>query len=55
MVKVNKDLCNGCGKCIEYCPMGAIKLVNGKAVIDAKKCIRCMGCASVCPRKAIKE
>lgn len=25
---VNKDVCIGCGKCVNYCPRGAIKIVS---------------------------
>lgn len=26
--EVDHDACIGCGKCISYCPMGAVKMVN---------------------------
>lgn len=25
--EVDHDLCIGCGKCVNYCPMGAVKMV----------------------------
>lgn len=33
--------CTGCGHCASMCPAGAIKIKNGKAVIDRRKCVRC--------------
>lgn len=51
MVDTNK--CIGCGSCAAICPVGAIKLVDGKAQISAKKCIKCGSCASFCPVSAI--
>lgn len=39
------ETCVKCGKCREYCPVGAIgEFLKG----DPKKCISCMGCISVC-------
>jgi len=40
--------CMGCGVCTGYCPAGAIEIMDGKAVIDPKKCIHCGKCASKC-------
>jgi len=53
MPRVNKNKCIGCGACVASCPNGAINLVNGKAVIDAKKCKNSRECISVCPQEAI--
>jgi ferredoxin len=36
---VNEDTCIGCQLCVSPCPVGAITMVNGKAVIDQSKCI----------------
>ena len=52
---VNKDKCIGCGTCAAVCPVGAIKIENGKAKIDPQKCIKCGTCAAVCPVNAISN
>lgn len=43
--------CTKCGKCVDVCPVNAIKLE--KLTIDYKKCIRCLKCLEVCPEEAI--
>ncbi len=48
------SLCTGCQTCIKNCPVNAIHMENGKAVIDRKKCIKCFTCVEVCPVNAIK-
>jgi NAD-dependent dihydropyrimidine dehydrogenase PreA subunit len=50
---VNKELCCGCGTCVDACPMGAISLSGGKAVIDTEHCVKCGVCVFSCPQKAI--
>ncbi len=49
------DNCTGCGICVDSCPMEAIALVEGKAVIDREICIDCTACAYDCPFEAIHE
>ncbi len=49
---VYEEKCDGCGECIEACPVDAIKL-NGKARINAAICKGCGACISSCPRDAI--
>lgn len=51
---VDKNKCIGCATCT-CCPVGAIKIVNGKSEIDPKKCIKCGTCAAVCPVQAISH
>jgi ferredoxin len=53
--RVDRDLCVGCGVCVENCPQGAIDLVRGIAVINPERCVSCGQCISVCPRGAIRE
>ena len=51
---VKQDKCIGCGACVKVCPVGAISIKNGKAVVDQNKCIKCGRCAGVCPQGAIR-
>ena len=51
------DLCQGCvaRPCESTCKFGAIKVENGKSVIDPSKCKNCGMCAQVCPYQAIAK
>ncbi len=51
------DLCQGCvaRPCESTCRFGAIKVENGKSVIDPEKCKNCGMCAQVCPYQAIAK
>lgn len=52
--RVHADICVGCGKCAESCPMHIIRIQDRKAHIgDRKKCISCFCCQEMCPVKAI--
>jgi uncharacterized Fe-S center protein len=48
------DKCVGCARCIEWCPVSAIKMKAKRASIDTAVCIGCAECIVVCPSKAIK-
>ena len=52
-VKVDVELCTGCGACVEACPVDAIIVQDGKARIDAEKCVECGVCEGECPTDAI--
>jgi len=41
--------CTGCTYCVGECPVDAIEMVDGVAVVDFDACIGCGKCAKVCP------
>ena len=45
--------CVGFGECLSVCAFGAIKIVDGIAVIDDDVCTGCGMCVDVCPRNII--
>ena len=45
--------CLGFGTCVKACKYDAIRVEDGVAVVDEDKCVGCMSCAAVCPRKLI--
>lgn len=47
------DACVGCESCVAECPVGAIVIEGGKAIVDAAKCVDCGACTSACPCNAI--
>ena len=51
--QVTRDKCTGCGTCIKWCPVNAISIEGGKAVISADKCIGCGECTVACKTGAI--
>jgi len=52
MLKVNEDLCIGCGICADSCPFGAIEIENGVAVIG-ESCTLCGACVETCDVEAL--
>jgi ferredoxin len=51
--KVDRDLCIGCGSCIDMCPRQAITLEEDKAFIHEDQCANCRACVTLCPVGAI--
>jgi len=51
---VNRDRCTACGRCEKYCPTSAIKLVEKKVELDARKCIGCGQCVHQCTRFVVE-
>ncbi len=52
-LKFREDLCIGCSHCMNICPTEAIRVVHGKAQLQANRCVDCGECYRVCPVGAI--
>lgn len=54
MVKINEDLCTGCGLCIPNCHEGALQIIDNKAVLVSDLMCDGLGaCIGHCPEGAI--
>jgi ferredoxin len=62
LAKLHADSCNGCGKCVEACPVEAMALVSAadphkpkhkKARLDEDLCLGCGVCVRACPNGGI--
>ncbi len=50
-IETKEELCGGCAKCAERCPMGTIEMVDDKPV-TGNCCVSCGQCAYICPTNA---
>lgn len=53
---IDPELCNGCGICVQICPMDVIRLDEKRKKAKIKypeDCMICEICALDCPTKAI--
>jgi ferredoxin len=60
---IDEQTCNGCGKCLDWCPVEAMSLVSADDPLHRKKkkarlnediCLGCGVCVRTCPQKSIR-
>ncbi|MCK9291429.1 MAG: 4Fe-4S binding protein, partial [Bacteroidales bacterium] len=47
-----KDRCRVCYTCVRECPVKAIRIVGGQAIVISERCIGCGNCVRVCSQGA---
>ncbi|HZJ82528.1 MAG TPA: ATP-binding protein [Clostridia bacterium] len=52
---VDRELCNGCRACVEFCKFNALAHINNQVMVFEDICHSCGGCSIVCPQNAISE
>jgi ferredoxin len=55
-IRINSELCNGCGLCVSVCKDFSLVIENNKVVKSKTPCFGCIGCGhcmSICPTGAI--
>lgn len=53
--KINKEKCDGCRICVDFCKFNALVLIKDKPMLFEEICHSCGGCSLFCPQKAIEE
>lgn len=55
IIKIDEELCDGCGQCVPSCAEGALEIVDGKAQVVADKFCDGLGaCLGECPTGALE-
>lgn len=54
---IDQGMCTGCEECLPWCPVSAIRRLEGAVVIDFDQCVECGNCRrfAPCPAECIEE
>ena len=54
--KIDEEKCNGCGVCVEICPLDVLRMNDKNELVIIKypeDCMTCFQCELNCPEEAI--
>ncbi len=55
IIKIDHEICDGCGECVKGCPEGALQVIDGKArLVNEAFCDGLGACIGDCPKDAIE-
>jgi len=55
IIRIDEELCNGCGQCVPDCAEGSLQIIDGKARLVADKLCDGLGaCLGSCPTGALQ-
>ncbi|MFZ0965040.1 MAG: 4Fe-4S dicluster domain-containing protein [Candidatus Bathyarchaeia archaeon] len=54
-IAIDNDKCNGCGTCVDTCPVAVFEIKDGKSVpVKPEECLVCRACEVQCPESAVQ-
>ena len=53
-IEIDRERCDGCGSCVDFCPVDVLEVRGGTSVaVDIDACVVCRSCEVICPNDAI--
>jgi NAD-dependent dihydropyrimidine dehydrogenase PreA subunit len=53
MLTIREERCVGCGQCVPFCPVDALR-AWGMVELDKEVCTECLVCVEYCPVDALE-